>query len=83
MQKFVYLLSSYLRLNMLESVLGFLGNMGGPEILLILFVILLFFGAKKLPELARGLGRGIREFKEATREIRDEIEQSVKEEPKR
>ncbi|MCS6967829.1 MAG: twin-arginine translocase TatA/TatE family subunit [Cytophagales bacterium] len=68
---------------MLESVLGFLGNMGGPEILLILFVILLFFGAKKLPELARGLGRGIREFKEATREIRDEIEQSVKEEPKR
>lgn len=67
---------------MLQSVLLFLGSIGGPELLLILFVILLFFGAKKLPELARGLGRGIREFKEATREIKDEIEQSVREEPK-
>ena len=49
-------------------------NMGGPEIILILAVILIFFGAKKIPELARGLGRGLREFKDATREITDEIE---------
>ncbi|MCS7020056.1 MAG: twin-arginine translocase TatA/TatE family subunit [Cytophagales bacterium] len=68
---------------MLQGILLFLGNLGGPELLLILFVILLFFGAKKLPELARGLGRGIREFKDATREIKDEIEQGVREEPKR
>ena len=57
-------------------------NMGGYEILLILLVILIFFGAKKIPELARGLGRGIREFKDATSEIKDELENSVKETPK-
>jgi sec-independent protein translocase protein TatA len=68
---------------MLHNILLFLGSIGGPELLLILFVILLFFGAKKLPELARGLGRGIREFKDATREIKDEIEQhGIKEQPK-
>ncbi len=38
----------------------------GPELLIIVFVILLLFGAKKLPELARGLGQGIREFRNAT-----------------
>lgn len=60
----------------------FLGNMGGYEILLIMLVILIFFGAKKIPELARGLGKGIREFKDATSEIKDEIENSVNEKPK-
>ncbi len=50
------------------------GMPGGWELAIIIFVILLLFGAKKIPELARGLGRGIREFKDATREIRDEIE---------
>lgn len=55
----------------------FLGNLGGYEILLIMLVILIFFGAKKIPELARGLGKGIREFKDATNEIKDEIENSV------
>ena len=44
------------------------GGLGGQEILLILLVILIFFGAKKIPELARGLGKGIREFKDATKE---------------
>ena len=43
-------------------------SIGGPEIILILFVILLLFGAKKIPELAKGLGKGIREFKDATKE---------------
>lgn len=52
-------------------------NMGGYEILLILLVILIFFGAKKIPELARGMGRGIREFKDATREIKDEIDEGL------
>ena len=55
-----------------------MGNLGATEILLILFVILIFFGAKKIPELAQGLGKGIREFKKATREIEDEVESGVK-----
>lgn len=58
----------------MQTVMAFIGGLGGWEILLILLVLLIFFGAKKIPELARGLGRGIREFKDATKEIRDEIE---------
>ena len=46
----------------LTSIFAFLGNLGGPEIILIVLFVLLFFGAKKIPELARGLGRGIKEF---------------------
>ena len=53
----------------------FLGDIGGSEILLIMVVILVFFGANKIPELARGLGKGIREFKDASTEIRREFEQ--------
>ena len=45
-----------------------------PEILLVLAVILIFFGAKKLPELAKGMGQGIKEFKKATRDATDEME---------
>lgn len=52
----------------------FLGDLGGGELMLIMVVILIFFGANKIPELARGLGKGIREFKDASREIRSEIE---------
>jgi len=49
----------------------------------ILMVLLIFFGAKKIPELAKGLGKGIKEFKNATNEIKDEIEEGVKDiEPK-
>ena len=43
-------------------------NLGMTEILIIFFIILLLFGAKKLPELAKGLGRSLKEFKEATRD---------------
>ncbi|MDN4164688.1 twin-arginine translocase TatA/TatE family subunit [Cytophagales bacterium LB-30] len=64
------------------TTLAFLGGLGGWEILLILIVLLVFFGAKKIPELARGLGRGIREFKDATREIKNEIEEGVKDDKK-
>lgn len=55
-----------------------MGNLGATEILLILFVILIFFGAKKIPELAQGLGKGIREFKKATREIEDDTSDASK-----
>ena len=64
------------------AALLFLGNLGGTEIFVIVFVILLFFGAKKLPELARGLGKGIREFKDATKEVKDNIEKAVQEDNK-
>ena len=50
------------------------GWFGGWEIILILAVVLILFGAKKLPELAKGLGTGIKEFKKATREVTDEIQ---------
>ena len=50
------------------------GIFGGWEIVLILAVVLLLFGAKKLPELAKGLGTGIKEFKKATKEVTDEIQ---------
>jgi sec-independent protein translocase protein TatA len=52
-------------------------NLGGGEIILILALILILFGAKKLPELAKGLGSGIKEFKKATREVTDEIQHSM------
>ncbi|MCH7679677.1 twin-arginine translocase TatA/TatE family subunit [candidate division KSB1 bacterium] len=43
-------------------------SLGMPEILIIFFIVLLLFGAKKLPELAKGLGKGLKEFKQATKE---------------
>ncbi|MCP4521705.1 MAG: twin-arginine translocase TatA/TatE family subunit [Cytophagales bacterium] len=46
---------------------------GGWEWILLALVVVLLFGAKKIPELAKGLGRGIREFKDATKEVKDEI----------
>ena len=45
----------------------------GPELIIIIFVILLLFGAKKLPELAAGMGKGIKEFKKATRDDEPEV----------
>src|SRR5881275_2297663 len=50
---------------------------GGWEVVLILAVILVLFGAKKLPELARGLGQGIKEFKKSSREIQDELSDAM------
>jgi sec-independent protein translocase protein TatA len=57
---------------MLNTLL-FFGKLGGMEWVVIIFAILLLFGGKKIPELARGLGRGIREFKDATKEVKDEF----------
>ena len=54
------------------------GMPGGPELLLIVLFAIIFFGAKKIPELARGLGKGIREFKEASKEVKDNIEEGSK-----
>ena len=57
------------------------GILGGWEIILILAVVLILFGAKKLPELAKGLGTGIKEFKKATREVTDEIQNAADDTP--
>lgn len=59
------------------KTLIFLPSLGAGEITLILLIILIFFGAKKIPELAKGFGRGIREFKDATKEVKKEIEDGV------
>ena len=55
----------------------FLVSIGGWEVLLIFLVVLLLFGAKKLPELAKGLGKGIREFKDAVEGIEKEFDDAV------
>jgi sec-independent protein translocase protein TatA len=57
----------------------FAGMLGGWEIVLILAVVLILFGAKRIPELAKGLGSGIREFKKAAREVTDEVNNAADE----
>ena len=56
-------------------------NLGGGEVFVILAVVLILFGAKKIPELAKGMGQGIKEFKKATREVSEEIHSSMDETP--
>jgi sec-independent protein translocase protein TatA len=62
------------------------GNLGFPEILIIMVIILLLFGAKRIPEIAGSMGKGIKEFKkninEATREITSETQPSAGAEPR-
>ncbi len=48
-------------------ILGILGGLGAPEIIIILVIVLLMFGGKKIPELMKGLGRGIKDFKDASK----------------
>ena len=50
-----------------------MGNLGAPELILILLVIVVFFGAKKIPEIAQGFGKGIREFRKASKDIQEDI----------
>jgi sec-independent protein translocase protein TatA len=63
------------------NVMLALFNLGGGEIILILALVLILFGAKKLPELAKGLGQGIKEFKKATSNVTDELQNSMNETP--
>ena len=49
--------------------LGILGGLGAPEIIIILIIVLLMFGGKKIPELMKGLGRGIKDFKDASKGV--------------
>lgn len=56
-------------------------NMGMGELLVILIVVLLLFGSKKIPEIAQGLGKGIREFKKSMKEVEDSITITDKDKP--
>ncbi|MGB0579551.1 MAG: Sec-independent protein translocase subunit TatA/TatB [Limisphaerales bacterium] len=58
----------------IEPTLAYLGY---PEVIGILLVVLILFGAKKLPQLARGLGQGIREFKSATQSVQDDLHRAI------
>jgi len=49
------------------------GSLGAPEIILIILAILILFGAKKIPELAKGIGKGMKEFKKAVKEVEEDI----------
>lgn len=57
-------------------------GLGTPELILIGVIILVLFGAKKIPELMQGLGKGIKEFKKASNDIEQDIKNSVEEKPK-
>ncbi|KAF0138894.1 MAG: twin-arginine translocase TatA/TatE family subunit [Ignavibacteriales bacterium] len=54
------------------------GNLGAMEIILIVLVILILFGAKKIPELAQGVGKGMREFKKALNDVQEEVKNADK-----
>ena len=60
---------------------AFLQSLGPMEIFVVVFIILLLFGAKKLPELARGMGKAMKEFKKATKDVEDDIRTAMEEEP--
>ncbi len=60
---------------------AFIEGIGGPELMMIMFIILLLFGANRLPELARGLGKSVREFKKAASGVENEVRRAMEEEP--
>ena len=60
------------------NFLALLSNFGGPDLIIILLIILVLFGAKKLPELARGMGQAIKEFQKAKDEFSDELHSAGK-----
>jgi sec-independent protein translocase protein TatA len=66
---------------MFPSAFALIGDIGGPELLLIFVLVLLLFGGKSLPDFARGLARSIREFKKATSGVEEEIKRAMEEPP--
>jgi sec-independent protein translocase protein TatA len=68
----------YLRMSLIASIT----NLGGPDLIVILLIVLVLFGAKKLPELARGMGQAVKEFTKAKDEFTDELHKAGKPEQK-
>ena len=64
-------------------IAGLIGGLGTQEILLIAFVVLLLFGGSKIPELMKGIGKGVRGFKEGLKGIEDEIHDKEKKDPEK
>ncbi|MEO5570955.1 MAG: twin-arginine translocase TatA/TatE family subunit [Bacteroidia bacterium] len=62
---------------MIQGIILFLDSLGGGELLLIFVVVLLFFGSKSIPGIAKGMGKATREFRNAMNDVRSEIETSV------
>ena len=62
------------------NFLAFFGGVGWQEILVIVIVVLILFGGRKIPELARGIGRGMREFKREMRGVKEDLDEAMKEE---
>ncbi len=60
------------------NVLALLSNFGGPDLIIILLIVLVLFGAKKLPELAKGMGQAVKEFQKAKDEFSDELNNAGK-----
>ncbi len=63
----------------MNSFLAFIEGIGGPEVMMIMFITLLLFGADKMPGLARGLGKSIREFKKAASGVEAEVRRAMEE----
>src|SRR2546430_17715360 len=63
------------------SLIASFMNLAGPDLIIILLIILVLFGAKKLPELARGMGQAVKEFQKAKDEFSDELNKAGKSEP--
>ena len=68
---------------MITMILNFIGGLGLSEVLVIALVVLLFFGGKKIPELMKGLGKGVRSFKDGMKEVQSGLDDDDKEEVKK
>jgi sec-independent protein translocase protein TatA len=65
----------------MNAVLLFLGGVGMQELLVIGLFVLIFFGAKRIPEFMKGLGKGVREFKNGVSEVKKDLEESMDDKP--
>ena len=65
------------------ATIAFLDSLGGSELIVILVVVLIFFGGEKMPEFARGLGKAIREFKKAAGDVEQEFKRAMEEAPEK
>jgi sec-independent protein translocase protein TatA len=59
----------------MTAMIAFIGRLGTTELIVIALIVLLLFGGRKIPELMRGLGKGVREFKDASSKLKDELKE--------